>query len=110
METIENIKTNFERFAIEQNRALAEGNGKKANRFHKKIQLLHEHAKTLNCVYIFASYLEHENEIIKLWASVFCMEIAPQIAHKNLVKLTHSSEPIISLSAKATLDSLKNIK
>lgn len=42
-----------------------------------------------------------------LWASIFCLEISPKLAWKNLVNLSHSSEPIISLSAKATLDSLR---
>lgn len=36
METLEKIKVDFEKFAIEQSCAFAEGEGKKANRFHKK--------------------------------------------------------------------------
>ena len=107
METIEKIKANFEKFAIEQFCAFAEGNGKKANRFHKKIQLLHGQAKELDCINVFEAFLDNTNENVKLWASIFCLDISPKLAWKNLVELSHSLEPIISLSAKAALDSLK---
>ena len=107
MATLEKIKVDFEKFAIEQSCAFAEGEGKKANRFHKKIQLLHKQAKELDCINVFESFLDNKNENVMLWASIFCLEISPKLAWKNLVNLSHSSEPIISLSAKATLDSLR---
>ena len=107
METLEKIKVDFEKFAIEQSCAFAEGEGKKTNRFHKKIQLLHKQAKELDCINVFESFLDNKNENVMLWASIFCLEISPKLAWKNLVNLSHSSEPIISLSAKATLDSLR---
>lgn len=105
METIDEIKKNFVQYVNEQSNAFAEGNGKKANRFHKKIQNLHLKVSTIYGNEVFKEFLYSEDENIKLWASCFCMEAYPDRSRKNLQDLLKSSEPIISLAAKMKLSS-----
>lgn len=105
METIDELKKNFVQYVNEQSNAFAEGNGKKANRFHKKIQDLYLKVSTLYGSEEFEEFLYSENENVKLWASCFCMEIYPDKSRQNLQDLLKSSEPIISLAAKMKLES-----
>lgn len=104
METIEKIKKDFEDYVIQQNLALAEGNGKKANRFHKKIQNLYRNVRDINRVDIFKDYLNDKNESVTLWAAGLCLKEYPEVAQKKLVELSKSSDSMICLSAKATLE------
>lgn len=105
METIDELKKYFVQYVNEQSNAFAEGNGKKANRFHKKIQDLHLKASALYGNDFFTEFLNSEDENIKLWASCFCIETYPDKSRKNLQDLLKSSEPIISLAAKIKLES-----
>lgn len=107
METIDDFKRKFVQYVNEQSCALAEGNGKKANRFHKKVQDLHLKVLAFYSDEIFKEFLDSEDDNVKLWASCFCMKIYPDKAKKNLQSLINSSEPIISLSARIHLESLK---
>ena len=69
--------------------------------FIKKYSYYINKLKELDCINVFESFLDNKNENVMLWASIFCLEISPKLAWKNLVNLSHSSEPIISLSAKS---------
>lgn len=104
METIEELKRKFEHFAIEQSLAINEGNGKKVNAYHKKIQKLYIQIKSLGCTEVFKEFLDNENENVRIWAAGYCLRDYPKLAERELMKLTKSKEPIISLSAKATLE------
>lgn len=110
METIEKLKKDFEDFAIQQNVAAMEGNGSKANRFHKKIQKLYERTKILGYTNMFKDFLYNENESVRIWAATFCLKQYPEIAKEVLTELTKSSKPIISLSAKSILESFHREK
>lgn len=107
METIDDLKKKFIQYVNEQSSAISEGNGKRANRFHKKIQDLHLKILNLYDNDVFKEFLDSEDDNIKLWASCFCKEIYPDITKKNLQGLINSSEPMISLSARYHLESLK---
>lgn len=107
METIDDLKKIFVQYANEQSYAFTEGNGRKANRFHKKIEDLYIKASCLYNDDVFKDFLTSENENVKLWVSCFYLEKYPNEAKKNLQDLIKSSEPIISLSAKMKLESLK---
>lgn len=108
METIETLKIKFEQYAIEQYLALCEGSGKKANRAHKKIQLLYAKIKDLNRVDVFTEFLHHEHENVRLWAAGFCLKVYPDLAEKELKKLLKSSDFFIRSAAKCTLSLYKN--
>ena len=110
METMnkEEIKEHFIKYAIMQNDALKNGNGKKANQFHKKIWNLYHDAKKQNYIEIFKECLDNTDENVKSWAAGFSYLIDSKLAKNVLTKLLKSSDPAIWLSAKAMLDSFNN--
>lgn len=104
MEPLEILKKKFEDYVALHNDALAKGNGKMANRIHKKIQDLYHQVKNANQIEIFRDYLDSYDESMCLWAASLCLKTYPQEAEKQLVKLSKSTNPMISISAKAALD------
>lgn len=110
METMntEEIKEHFINYTIKQSHASHEGNGKKANQYHKKIWELYHRAKEQNCIEIFKEFLDNPNENTRIWAAGFSYRTAPKSAIKVLKVLSKSSDPMIWLSVKATLESFDN--
>lgn len=98
------IKERFVEYALKQSHAFDEGNSQKANKYHKKINLLFKQAQEQGCENVFKEFLDNKNENIELWAAGFCLEIDPIKAEKKLIKISTSSNPMMSISAKATLD------
>lgn len=106
MITRENIKDSFLAEAIKHGKAIAEGDHKKANKLHKKIQSLYKEAKDSNQVDLFGELLNESDENVRLWAATFTLKFSPDTAEKTLVSLSKLSS-IIGLSAKTTLEMWK---
>jgi Domain of unknown function (DUF2019) len=102
MITKENIKESFLTEAIEHGKAIAEGDHKKANKLHKKIQTLYKKAKDSNQVDLFSELLNESDENVRLWAATFTLKFSPDRAEKTLMSLSNLSS-ITGLSAKTTL-------
>ena len=105
METVEDLQSKFEYYAEQHYAALQEGGGSRANKWYKKIVKLHELSVNIMNENIFKRFLSHENECVRFWAACFCLQDSPQEAQSVLKKLLKSSEPYISISAKANLES-----
>jgi len=102
MITRENIKAQFVAEAIEHGKLLAEGDRKKANKVHKKIQALYNLAKEQDQVDVFSELLGEADENVRLWAATFTLKKFPDLAEKSLKELSALSG-ITGLSAKTTL-------
>lgn len=106
MDTIEKtqkFKDSFYRQAIEHGEAIAIGDHKKANKLHKKLQVLYNQANEQNNAEIFAQFLKDNNDSVKLWAAVFSLKSSPEVALNVLQELSERNK-IIGLTAKTTLD------
>lgn len=103
MITRERIKQDFLVEVIEHGKAIAEGDHKKANKLHKKIQSLYNKARESNHVDLFSELLNENDENVRLWAATFALKISPETAVEALVNLSNLSS-ITGLSAKTTLD------
>lgn len=100
--TRNNIKEKFLSETIEHGKAIAEGDHKKANKLHKKIQALYSKAKECNQLDLFSELLSEPDENVRLWAATFTLKVFPDAAEKALKNLSNSSS-ITGLSAKNTL-------
>lgn len=106
---MEDIKTKFLVEATEHGNAIAVGDYKKANKIHKKLNVLYSKIKEDNQLGVFADLLNENNENVKLWAAIFSLKSSPDIAEKVLEKLTELSS-ITGLTAKTTLQLWKEGK
>ena len=88
--------------ATEHGLAIAEGDHKKANKLHKKIQALYDQAKKDDITHLFEQLLKDNNENVRLWAATFSLKSSPQLAEETLNNLTELTT-ITGLSAKTTL-------
>lgn len=105
METIEALKKQFISYAVEHSLFYENGEGKKANRIHKKIHLLYLKIRELDKADILKELLDDEHECVRLWAAGFCLEIAPDVAIRELKK---SSNFFIRTDAEVTLKLYQN--
>lgn len=87
METVEALKKQFVNYAIEHSQFYENGEGKKANRIHKKIHSLYLKIKSLDKIDVLKDFLDDEHECVRLWAAGFCLKIAPELAIQELTKL-----------------------
>lgn len=110
METLENLRDEYEKYCQEHWIAINEGNSRIANLIHKKITQITQKAKDSNLFDIFIPFLEHENENTKLWTACLYLDIYPKEALKVLKELSKSSDFIISFEAKATIKLYKEGK
>lgn len=95
--------------AIEHGKAIANGDHKKANKLHKKLQVLYKIANEQNQADVFSELINDSEENVSLWASTFTLKISPDLAEKSLSKLSKLSS-ITGLSAKTTLQLWKEGK
>ena len=98
----EEIKSRFRTEAIEHGKAIANGDHKKANKLHKKLQVLYVKAKEHNKADVFSELLYEADESVRLWASTFTLKVYPDLAEQSLENLSELSS-IVGLSAKTTL-------
>lgn len=103
METIEILKKKFVDCVIEHAHLIEKGEGKKANRIHKKIHSLYLNIIELGRVDIFKDFLKYEDENIRLWSAGFLLKAEPKLAEKELKKLKKSSNFFIRTDAEVTL-------
>ena len=106
METLEILKEQFVSYAISQLQALENGEGRKANRIHKKIHSIYLKLKNLDRVDVLKDFLNDEHECVRLWAAGFCLKIAPKLAEQELKK--KSEDFFISSAAEVTLKLYRN--
>ena len=100
--TKENIKEKFLKHALEHGEAIAEGDHKKANKIHKKLQKIYGEAKEQEALNVFVELLDEKEESVLLWAATFSLKNNPDVAVKSLEKLTGLTT-ITGISAKTTL-------
>lgn len=108
METLEILKEQFVSYAISQYQALENGEGRKANRIHKKIHSIYLKLKNLDRVDVLKDFLNDEHECVRLWVAGFCLKIAPKLAEQELKRLKKSSDFLISSAAEVTLKLYRN--
>ncbi len=102
MITREKIKENFFKETTEYGKAISIGDHKKANKNHKKIQILYNQAKEMNIIDVFSELLNEPDENVRLWAATFTLKIFPALAEKSLNELSGLSS-ITGLTAETTL-------
>jgi hypothetical protein len=98
----ESIKEKFLSEAVEYGKAIALGDHKKANKIHKKLQILYSQAKEQNHADVFSELLNGVDENVKLWAATFTLKVFPDLAQRALEDLSKLST-ITGLSTKTTL-------
>ena len=103
METIEQLKTDFLSYVAKYAEGLNEGDGKKTNRFQKKIINLHKRTVELECDNLFITFLNSNDEYVNYWAAILCEDKYPDLVKDVYRDLQKSLEPIISLSAREYL-------
>jgi len=92
MTTREKIKEKFLAFAIEHGIAYSNGDYKKANKLHKKLQSLYNQVKKQNQSDIFSEFMTNENRSVKLWAASFTLRVFPDLAVKTLEEISILSD------------------
>ena len=102
------LKKQFVSSVIEHSQAYENGEGKKANRIHKKIHSLYLKIKSLDKIDVLKDFLDDEHECVRLWAAGFCLKIAPELAIQELTKLRKSSNFFIRTDAEITLKLYRN--
>jgi len=101
MTTREKIKERFLIDSVEHGAAFSIGDNKKANRLHKKLHDLYNHAKEQGQVDVFSESLNDINENVRLWSALFTLKYNPELAVKVLEKL--SKESNIKMTAEMSL-------
>ena len=102
MTTREKIKEKFLIESAEHGTAYSNGDYKRANRLHKKLHDLYNHAKVQNQVDVFSESLNDTNENVRLWSAIFTLKFNSEIAENVLEKLSKQSN--IKMTAETTLN------
>ncbi|MBV8327827.1 hypothetical protein [Chryseobacterium sp.] len=102
METL-NLKKEFLKESNLYEKGMLNGNYKEVNKAHQRVHKIYEEIRKNNIYNFFETFLDNENDYVKLNAATFSLKTSPEIAEKILEELIHTSS-ILATTAKMTLD------
>ena len=102
------IEEKFLQHSVQHGVLYVNGDYKKANKLHKELHNLYNHAKEQREEELFSEMLDNPDEYVKLWAAIFTLKSKPDIAENILKKLSTNSK--VKMTASATLHLWKEVK